>query len=135
MEVFPINKVGAVELKEDNEYASNVASDLIERRRHARFKIEVDIAIHSKSSGLLKGHTVDISESGISVMVRLELPLGELVELDFTLPFGQVTMYAVVRQRSAFRYGLQFAESNFVEDVIRPTCRVLAMQQYVGGGI
>jgi len=38
---------------------------------------------------MLKGHTVDISESGISAMLKMiEVPLGEVVELDFTLPFG-----------------------------------------------
>ncbi len=35
---------------------------------------------------------MDISESGISAMLRMEVPLGELVELDFTLPFGPVTI-------------------------------------------
>lgn len=83
----------------------------------------------------MKGRTVDVSESGVSAMLSLELPVGELVELDFTLPFGQVKIYAIVRQRSAFRYGFQFAESNFLKDVIRPTCRVLAMQQHVNGGV
>jgi len=78
---------------------------------------------------MLKGHTVDISESGISAMLRLELPLGEVVELTFTLPFGPVKIYAMVRQRSAFRYGFQFMESNFAETVIRPTCRQLAVEE------
>jgi hypothetical protein len=132
-----MNIVWSSRLKEDNQpaFTPSASSDLLDRRRQARFKIEVEVSIDSKSRGLLKGHTVDISESGISAIVPLELPVGELVELDFTLPFGRVTIYAVVRQRSAFRYGFQFAESNFIEDVVRPTCRVLAMQQRVGGGI
>ena len=57
------------------------------------------------------------------------------MELDFTLPFGPVMIYAVVRQRSAFRYGFRFAESNFIKEIVHPTCRVLAMQQYVSDGI
>jgi hypothetical protein len=122
-------------LKEDSEHQSNLASDLMDRRREPRFKLEVAITIHSKTGGVVKGHTVDISESGLSAMLGLELPVGELVEVDFTLPFGRVTMYAVVRQRNAFRYGFQFAESNFIDDVIRPTCRVLAMEQSISGGI
>jgi hypothetical protein len=83
----------------------------------------------------VKGQTVDISESGISAIVALELPLSELVELDFTLAFGRVTIYALTCQRNAFRYGFQFAESNCIDAIIRPTCRVLAMQQYVSRGI
>jgi len=78
---------------------------------------------------MLKGHTVDISESGISAMLRMEVPLGEVVELDFALPFGPVTIYAAARQRNAFRYGFQFLESNAVNKVIRSTCRQLAVEQ------
>jgi hypothetical protein len=79
---------------------------------------------------MLKGHTVDISESGISAMLKMiEVPLGEVVELDFTLPFGPVMIYAVVRQRNAFRYGFQFLESSFMSEVIRSTCRRLAVEQ------
>lgn len=122
-------------MKEQTQRTPGPVADLIDRRYQPRFRIEVEIKIHSKSCGLLQGRTVDLSELGISAILPLELPLGELVELDFTLPFGRVTIYAVVRQRSAFRYGFQFAESSFAEDIIRPTCRVLAMQQYVGGAI
>ncbi|MGC1374225.1 MAG: PilZ domain-containing protein [Candidatus Sulfotelmatobacter sp.] len=122
-------------MKEHAQSAPGPAVDLIDRRYQPRFKIEVAITIHSKSCGLIKGHTVDLSESGISAILPLELSLDELVELDFTLPFGRVMMYAVVRQRSAFRYGFRFAESNFIKDVIHSTCRVLAMQQYVSDGI
>jgi len=105
------------------------APDMADARRQPRFKIEVDITINSRTCGRLKGHTVDISESGISAMLRIEVPLGELVELAFTLPFGLVTIYAVVRQRSAFRYGFQFVESDSARSVLQPTCRNLAVEQ------
>jgi hypothetical protein len=98
-------------------------------RRHPRFKVEVDITVGSKTCGMLTGHTVDISESGISAMLKLEVPLGEVVELKFTLPFGPVNIYALVRQRSAFRYGFQFVESNSLEQVIARTCRQLTVEQ------
>ncbi len=107
--------------------ARNIGID--DPRRYPRYKIEVDISIDSRSCGSLKGHTVDISESGISALLRLELPVGEVVELAFTLPLGPVKIYAMVRQKSAFRYGFQFMESNFAERVICPTCRQLAVEQ------
>jgi hypothetical protein len=122
-------------LENHNHAAADTVSDLIERRREPRFKLEVEIKILSKSCGIVKGRTADLSESGISAVLNAEVPVGELVELDFTLPFGQVTIYAAVRERRAFRYGFQFAESNFIEEVIRPMCRVLAMEQYVSGGV
>jgi PilZ domain len=99
---------------------------IADARRQARFKIEVDISVNSQTCGMLKGYTVDISESGISAMLRLEVPLAEVVELVFTLPFGPVNIYAIVRQRSAFRYGFEFFESGSAHEVIRRSCRALA---------
>ena len=112
-----------------NEAATDLARRTLEKRGQPRFKLEVDIKVSTRTWGLLKGYTVDISESGISAIVKLEVPLGELVELDFTLPYGPVTIYAMVCQRNAFRYGFQFVQSNLIRDVIRPTCRELAMEQ------
>lgn len=98
-------------------------------RRYPRFKLEVNMTIKSKSCGLLEGWTVDISESGISAMLKLEVPLDEVVELKFTAPYGPVTVYAVVRQRSAFRYGFQFVESEAARRIIQATCQSLAIEQ------
>ena len=111
--------------------ALTIGSDLLDRRYQPRFKLAVEIRVHSKVSGLVKGQTVDISESGVSAILRNELGVGELVELDFSLPFGRVNTYAIVRQRSAFRYGFHFAESNCIDKIIRPTCRTLALGQQV----
>ena len=118
-----------------NQPATGLVGDMVEKRGQPRFKLEVDIRFSSRKCGLLKGHTVDISESGISAMLKLEVPLGELVELNFTLPFGPVTIYAMVRQRNAFRYGFEFVQSNFIPEVIRPTCRQLAMEQSLVNGL
>ena len=68
-------------------------------------------------------------------MLRIEVPLGEVVELDFTLPFGPVTIYAIVRQRNAFRYGFQFMESTTAHELIQATCRHLAVEQTLAGEI
>jgi hypothetical protein len=101
-------------------------------RRQPRFKIEVDIRIRSRTCGLLKGRTVDISEFGIAAMLPIETPLGESVQLNFTLPSGPLTIHAIVRQRNAFRYGFEFVDSESVHEVIRRTCRDLAMDQALG---
>jgi hypothetical protein len=102
---------------------------MIDARGHPRFKLEVDIRINSRTCGPLEGHTVDISESGIAVMLTLEAPLGEIVELDFALPPGPVMILAVARQRNAFRYGFEFVDSDSVHEFIRRTCRDLAVDQ------
>jgi hypothetical protein len=117
-------------MEAQNQPATGPVQEIFDARCHPRYKIEVDIHILSRTCGVVKGKTVDISESGISAMLRMiEVPLGEVVKLDFTLPFGPVTIYAVVRQRNAFRYGFQFLESDLMSEVIRSTCRQLAFEQ------
>jgi PilZ domain-containing protein len=101
----------------------------IDDRRHPRFKLEVDVGIYSRTCGVLKGRTVDISESGIAALLRLDVPLGEIVELNLTLPSGPLTTRAMVRQKNAFRYGFEFFDSYPVREVIRCLCRDLAIQQ------
>jgi hypothetical protein len=78
---------------------------------------------------MLSGYTVDLSESGISAMLRLEVPLGEVVEWRFALPSGPVMILAIVRQRNAFRYGFEFVNSDSEREVLRRTCRDLAVEQ------
>ena len=108
---------------------------LIDKRHQPRFKLEVKIVVNSRTCGLLKGQTVDISEPGISPLLRIEVSVGELVELEFTSPFGLVTIYAMVRQRNAFRYGFQFVESISTKAIIQSTCRRLAVEQTLLGEI
>lgn len=121
-------------MEAQNQAATAPVRDLPDARRQPRFKLDVDIRINTKTCGVLMGRTVDISESGISALLKLEVPVGEFVELQFTLPFGPVTVYAIVRQRNAFRYGFQFVESNAVYEIIQTTCRSLEMEQSLFGG-
>ncbi len=109
--------------------AASVDRDLVDARRQPRFQLKVDISIHSRTSGVLTGHTLDISESGVSALLRIEVPVGELVELEFSLPPGPVRIFATVRQRSAFRYGFEFLGLNAEKEVILTTCRQLAVEQ------
>jgi hypothetical protein len=105
------------------------AYELMDARRHRRFKLAVQIRVYPRDCPLVRGDTVDISESGISGMLREEIPLGEVVRLEFTLPSGDVEVLAMVRQRSAFRYGFQFVEASSSQDIIGRTCRQLSVEQ------
>ena len=107
----------------------NAGISFVEARRHPRFKLDVDVRVYPRNSGVVRGHSVDISESGISAMLRVEVPIGEVVRLEFALPLGAVEVHALVRQRNAFRYGLQFVESSSAQEVIGRTCSQLAMDQ------
>jgi hypothetical protein len=113
-------------LEAEPEAGDSPVSTMVDARRQPRFKIEVDMRINSRTCGVLKGRSVDMSESGIGAMLRIEVPLGEGVELNFALPCGAVTIHAMVRQRNAFRYGFEFIDSNSALEVVRRTCRELA---------
>jgi c-di-GMP-binding flagellar brake protein YcgR len=98
-------------------------------RRHPRFKLEVEIGVFPRNRPVVRGRSVDISESGISAILKAEVPVGEVVRLEFNLPLGSVEISAMVRQRSAFRYGFQFLEASTGQETIGRTCRSLALQQ------
>ncbi len=102
-------------------------------RDYPRFKLDIEIQVCSRACVVLRGRTVDISESGIAALIRIEVPMGELVKLDFVLPLGKVMIYAIGRERNAFRYGFQFAESNSALELIRHTCRDLAIDRSLIG--
>jgi len=119
----------AIDLEPYSELSTGPKYEMVDARRHPRFKLEVDICVYPRDCPVVRGHTVDISESGISAMLRVEVPVGEVVRLKLTLPLGDVEAHAMVRQRSAFRYGFQFVEASSSHDVIGRTCRYLAVEQ------
>ena len=90
-------------MEELNQLGPMQSRDPMDAHRHPRFKIDVDIRVYPRDCPVVRGRTVDISESGISAMLRVEVPLGEVVRLEFTLPLGDVEILAMVRQRIAFR--------------------------------
>ena len=110
-------------------YRTGPSREFVEARRHPRYSFEVDIRVYARNSAVVRGHTVDISESGISAMLRVEVPIGEVVRLELTLPLGEVEVLALIRQRSAFRYGFQFVEASSAQDLIGRTCRQLAVAE------
>ena len=104
-----------------------------EARRHPRYRLEVDLRIYPRNVQVVRGHSVDISESGISAMIREEVPVGEVVRLEFSVPTGDVAIHALVRQRNAFRYGFQFLEAISQLEIIARACRQLAVAQSTAG--
>ena len=113
------------------QFETSRSSEFMEARRHPRFKLQVGIRVYPRDAAVVRGDTVDISESGISAMLREEVPLGALVRLEFSVPLGDVEVLALVRQKNAFRYGFQFMEAHSAQDVIGRTCSQLAVEQPV----
>jgi len=98
---------------------------LREARRDLRFRLYVEVMIHSPSRGSLSGKTLEISERGFSATLPFELRCGEIVELNLKLRIGPVNVRAVVRDRNAFRHGFQFVEPNPALHLIRENCCLL----------
>ena len=117
-----------------NELGTRHTRELVDARRHPRYKLEVAIRVYPRNASVVRGHTVDISESGISAILRVEVPVGEVVRLEFDLPDGPVEVHAMVQQRIAFRYGMQFVTSGSVHATIARTCSQLAMEQSLREG-
>jgi hypothetical protein len=113
-------------LRAQDQIPARTIQEIVDARRSPRFPLQIDITVFSRTSGALIGRTVDISESGISAMLTMEVPLGEIVELEFVLPSGPVNICATVRQKIAFRYGFQFLDQGGVNDGIWATCHQLA---------
>lgn len=109
--------------------------EFVEARRHPRYKLEVNVRVYPRNAAVVRGHTVDISQSGISIMLRDEVSIGEVVRLEFSVSMGEVEVHAVARQRSAFRYGFEFVDPISTEHVIGRTCRLLAIEQSTASGI
>jgi len=119
---------GSKELEAQDQPGRHPSVVSTDARHQPRFKLEINIRVYSRSVGLLKGWTVDISEAGISAILKLDLPVGEVVQLDFELPDGPVAIRALVRYKTAFRYGFQFVEPQ-LQGVIKATCSWLATMQ------
>jgi PilZ domain len=115
-------------LRAETQRGNRPTSELLDARRRPRFKLEVDMRIYPRDCPVVQGHSVDISESGISAMLRVEVPVGAVVRLEFLLPLGNVEILAVVRHKNAFRYGFQFVEISSGQDVIGRTCRQLSVE-------
>lgn len=112
----------------DNQLSGIQPQGIGDARRHPRFEFKTQIRVYARDSQVARGETVDLSRSGIAAMMRVEVPVGEVVRLEFSVPAGEVEIHAVVRQRNAFRYGFQFLESSSAHDVIGRTCRDLALR-------
>jgi PilZ domain len=96
-----------------------------DQREHSRFILEVPLRIHCHAGDLIQGRTVDASESGISAMTPVEMIVDQAVELGFQLPCGPVSVQAVVKNKSAFRYGFEFLPEPDEREAISRGCRAL----------
>jgi c-di-GMP-binding flagellar brake protein YcgR len=104
-----------------------------ERRFTARFKVDLRVKAFVRGARLervVHGQASDLSLGGLSLFLPTDLALGEVVEMELTIPFtaSPVRILTVVRNRRSYQYGVEF--SNLSADTaaaIRRACVSLAL--------
>ncbi len=90
-----INSVGVIE----------IVPQLVERRRFPRFRYSAPLNIRTGALPEIQGMSLEISESGASILTCATLKVGDIVELE---PIGGGVAKAIVRRNLGKLYGLEF---------------------------
>ncbi len=104
-------------------------------RRYKRYQIDVGLQIRYTKDGVtssLRARGSDIGAAGMSAFIPAELDLGQTVSMTLTLPYSseQLRLTAVVRNRSGFRYGVEFfSPSERDRSIIERCCTALSLVQ------
>jgi hypothetical protein len=104
-------------------------------RRAPRYSIQCRIRVvlpSHKGSKAFNGRGEDISAFGMAMFVGAELDVGDVVQIDFILPYQpqKLLVKATVRNRRGFRYGVEFTNtSDHERQAIAAACRALSLLQ------
>jgi hypothetical protein len=102
-------------------------------RTHGRYKVSVPLSASiTRDDKLMKfsGTVVQFGPGGITAEITADLEMGDILALDFTLPYSQIPLRinAIVRNRSAYRYGLEFQDPTPDQrSAIQRLCDTLAL--------
>jgi hypothetical protein len=103
-----------------------------DRRQADRYQLDAGLVArptHNRSR-VIRGRIVDLSCAGISAVIAADLPLGEVLEVQFGLPYAAkpVLIKAAICNREGYRYGLEFVHVvASQQEVINRTCGALAL--------
>ena len=101
-------------------------------RYHLDLRLKVIIGIAEKTRTIF-GRGSDISEGGMRVFVPADLPLGETVTLELTLPYSEqkLVIRGILRNRLGFSYGVEYATNTTLleRQVIARACKALSLVQ------
>ena len=84
-----------------------------EQRRLVRVPINVRVRLRYEREGMQQQchcRSYDISEKGMGLMSPYEIELGQVVDLEFSLPetMAPLKLRAVIRSKVGFRLGCEF---------------------------
>jgi PilZ domain len=82
-------------------------------RRWPRYRLDLPVRVIAEKPGktvIGQGRGTELNEGGLALFVGLELAIGEPVAVEFTATYSGQPMRAraVVRNRSAYTYGVEF---------------------------
>jgi hypothetical protein len=82
-------------------------------RRFPRYRCNFPVGIKMLAGSYYKridAHCKDLSEAGIGLLIAAELPISEVVSLNFCLPDTTQSwdVRAVLRHRRGYHYGFEF---------------------------
>ena len=106
-------------------------TDWRRHRRFNRYKLDIRVVITREISGKeerLNGRCRHLGEGGLGAVLAGELPMAEVVGLEFTLPGDSepMRMRAAVRQRHGFHHGFEFLTLSVSQlDAIRKAAKAL----------
>ena len=107
----------------------------IERRRLPRYWTSLPITVRNRLEQDLEGHSIAISEGGISVALTEPITVGSVVLLQFVVPTHptKLRLWAVVRHLIGLQHGLEFVSVTEGERLsLRQFCNGLALQPASG---
>ncbi len=81
-------------------------------RRWPRYRINVPVRLvvqRPDKTVIVSGRGMELNEGGMALFAGVELKPGQLVEIEFTPPYGQpLRVRSTVRDRSGYNYGTEF---------------------------
>jgi c-di-GMP-binding flagellar brake protein YcgR len=103
-----------------------------DRRQGERYPMDAGLVAHPahNRNRVIRGRVVDLSRAGISAVMAADLEPGEVLEVQFGLPYAArpVQMKAAICNREGYRYGLEFVHViASQQEMINRTCATLAL--------
>ena len=106
-------------------------------RRWPRFRLDVPVRVVAHREGktlIVNGRGNEVSEGGLAIFVGMEARLTERLWVEFTPPYSSepLRVPAVVRNRSGYRYGVEFDAEN--PDEQEKVARLRELLRFASGG-